>query len=53
MERLKDKIIDTLMAAMDTAQKDTEKVSAANAAIKYLAVEMKVPVESGGGFGEE
>lgn len=45
-------IVSTLTAAMQHAEKYTEKVSAATAAIKYLMVKSKIPVEYGAGFGE-
>lgn len=45
-------IVSTLSAAMSTAAKTTEQIAAANAAIKYLAVKAKLPVEFGSGFNE-
>jgi hypothetical protein len=42
----------TCIQAMSTAVKDTEKIAAANAAIKYLAVKAKLPVPYGAGFDE-
>jgi hypothetical protein len=45
-------IVATLTDAMQHAQKTTEQISAANAAIKYLAVKAKLPVAYGSGFDE-
>jgi len=45
-------IVATLTNAMTQAQKTTEQISAANAAIKYLAVKAKLPVAYGSGFDE-
>ena len=45
-------IVATLTEAMTKAAKTTEQISAANAAIKYLAVKSKLPVKWGEGFDE-
>ena len=52
-DELEDEVRTTLLYGMRYGKDRREKVAAAVAAIKYLAVKAKIPVPFGGGFDEE
>jgi hypothetical protein len=52
-KKLEKKIEDTLMLVMNGAEKTSEKISAAAAAIKFLAVRLKVGPEFGGSLDDD